>query len=183
MIELIRPTLLKYFKPALLGRLVIVPFYPLGDQEIRKIAKLKLTTIEQRFMENHRITLTYGDELITAIAARCKEVDTGARNVDHIITNTLLPKLSGELLKRMAVDEPCTSIHIYLDRKRGFVYKSMPASPLLHNVPEKKPSSLLYDRSSPQREKKQKLAVKTTEAGPKKSGDKKSGSWLDFFKK
>jgi type VI secretion system protein VasG len=183
MIELIRPTLLKYFKPALLGRLVIVPYYPLGDREIRTIAKLKLATIEQRFMENHRVKLSYGEELIAAIAARCKEVDTGARNVDHIITNTLLPKLSGELLKRMAVDEPCTSIHIYLDRKRGFVYKSTPSSPLLHSVPEKKRSSLLYDRSSLQKGGKQKGAVKMAEAGPKKGGAKRSGSWLDFFKK
>lgn len=183
LVKLIRPTLLKYFKPALLGRLVIVPYYPLGDREIRKIARLKLATIEQRFMENHRVKLSYGEELIAAIAARCTEVDTGARNVDHIITNTLLPELSGELLKRMALDEPCTSVHIYLDRKGGFAYRSMPTSSLLHGAPEKKRSSLLYDWSLPQRKRKQKRAGKMAQASPKKGGSRRSGSWFDFLKK
>jgi type VI secretion system protein VasG len=183
LVELIRPTLLNYFKPALLGRLVVVPYYPLGDREIRKIARLKLATIANRFMENHLVKLSYGEELIAAIAARCTEVDTGARNVDHIITNTLLPELSGELLKRMALDEPCTSIHVYLDRKGGFAYKSTPASSLLHSATEKKRSSLLYDWSPPERKGKQKRAGKMAQASPKKGDPRRSGGWFDFLKK
>jgi len=183
LIDLIRPTLLKYFKPALLGRLVIVPYYPLGDRVIRKIARLKLATIEQRFMGNHRVALSYGEDLIAAIAARCTEVDTGARNVDHIITNTLLPELSGELLKRMAVDEPCTNIRIYLDRKGGFAYKSTPSSSLLHAAPGKNRSSFVYDWSSPQRKKKQKKGGKMAHTSGRKGSSKGSGSWLDFLRK
>ncbi|MBW1766819.1 MAG: type VI secretion system ATPase TssH, partial [Deltaproteobacteria bacterium] len=140
MIELIRPALLKYFKPALLGRLVIVPYYPLDDKVIQKIARLKLEKIQQRFLENHRLELTYGEDLISAIAARCTEVDTGARN------------LSRELLNRMALCEPCTSIHVYLDRDGGFAYRSAPSSPLLNmSQVEKMRSSSLLDWSSPRK--------------------------------
>jgi len=194
MVELVRPTLLRYFKPALLGRLVIVPYYPLGDREIRKIARLKLTMIQQRFMENHRVELTYGEELISAIAARCTEVDTGARNVDHILTQNLLPELSGELLKRMVLDQPCTSTHIYLDRAGGFAYKSAPSSSLLTVSPEKKRSSLLYDWSLPKRlsgqhrnlsgkKGRQKRVQKMTRTSTKRGSSKRSGGWFDFLRR
>ena len=90
-VEMIRPELLQHFRPSLLGRLVIVPYYPLGDEHIKGIVRLKLGKIQQRFRDNHRATLTYDAELVNSIAARCTEVDSGARNVDHILTNTLLP--------------------------------------------------------------------------------------------
>ena len=196
LVELIRPTLLKYFKPALLGRLVIAPYYPLGDRVIRKIARLKLTRIEQRFMENHRVELTYGEELITAIAARCTEVDTGARNVDYILTQNLLPELSAELLKRMAIGEPCTSIHIYLNRAGGFAYKSAPSSPLLNLTSEKKRSTPLHDWSLPKKtsshlknrpisakKKAQKRVQKVDQAKSKRRTPKKPKGFFDFFKK
>ncbi|MFH1350721.1 MAG: type VI secretion system ATPase TssH [Pseudomonadota bacterium] len=196
LIERVRPTLLKHFKPALLGRLVIVPYYPLGDKEIRKIARLKLAKIQQRFAENHRMELSYGEELMTAIAARCTEVDTGARNVDYILTQNLLPELSGELLKRMAVGAPCTSIHIYLDRSGNFAYKSSPSSSLLGLSSEMKRSTSLHDWSlpkkflghakrtaSPERKKDRGKRQKKTTSGSKKHGSNKSGSWLDFLKK
>jgi len=196
MVELVRPTLLRYFKPALLGRLVIVPYYPLGDREIGKIARLKLATIQQRFTENHRVELTYGEELISAIAARCTEVDTGARNVDHILTQNLLPELSGELLKRMALDEPCTSVHIYLDRAGGFAYKSAPSSSSLAVSSEQKRSSLLYDWSLPRKLSGQhkhrdlsgkkggrKRAQKTARTSTKRGTSKRSGGWLEFLRR
>jgi type VI secretion system protein VasG len=196
LIELIRPTLVKYFKPALLGRLVIVPYYPLGDREIRKIARLKLSTIEERFMENHRVKLTYGEELISAIAARCTEVDTGARNVDHILTQNLLPELSGELLKRMAVDEPCESIHVYLNRDGGFAYKFAPSSPLLSSSSEKKRPSLLYDWSLPKKlsgpskygdllgkKGTKRRAQKMARTSSKRNPSRKSKSLFDFLKR
>ena len=95
LVESIRPELLRHFKPAFLGRLVVVPYYPLGDDEIGKIVKLKLAKIEQRFKENHRAVLTYDEALVQAIVDRCTEVDTGARNIDHILTHTsLLPEVS-----------------------------------------------------------------------------------------
>lgn len=197
LIDMARPTLLKYFKPALLGRLVIVPYYPLMDREIRKIARLKLAKIQERFMENHRVELTYGEELITAIAARCREVDTGARNVDHILTQNLLPELSGELLKRMAVGEPCTSVHIYLNREGGFAYRSSPSSALLSLAAEKKrPSSLLHDwslprkaggqgkpRSAGERKREQKRGQKVVRNGSRRGTSRKTGRWFDIFKR
>ncbi|NJL59626.1 MAG: hypothetical protein HC887_08260, partial [Desulfobacteraceae bacterium] len=117
------PGLLKYFKPPFLGRLVIAPYYPLSDDVIRQIVRLKMKKIQERFEENHKISLTYSENLVLAIAARCTESDTGARDIDHLLTHSLLPELSGELLRRMAVGESCIAIHIYLDKDRGFGYR------------------------------------------------------------
>jgi type VI secretion system protein VasG len=122
LVERLRPELLKHFPAALLGRLVVVPFYPLGDEQIRGIVKLKLAKIQRRFKENHKASLTYSDELLNAIAARCTEVDSGARNVDHILTQTLLPEMSAELLKRMAAGQPVTSVRVSLDAAGAFTY-------------------------------------------------------------
>ncbi len=126
LIELVRPELLKHFKPAFLGRLVIVPYYPLGDDVIRSIVRLKLERIRQRFAENHRIAFIYSDDLVAAIAARCTEVDSGARNVDHLLTQTLLPEISAELLSRMAAGQICTGINADINEAEGFVYSFEP---------------------------------------------------------
>ena len=126
LIELVRPELLKYFKPAFLGRLVIVPYYPLSDDVIRRIVRLKLERIRRRFSENHRVAFDYSDDLVAAIAARCTEVDTGARNVDHLLTQTLLPEISAELLSRMAAGHACTGINADIDEAEDFVYHFEP---------------------------------------------------------
>jgi len=115
--QAIRPFLLRYFKPAFLGRLVIVPYHPLGDEDIRKIVRLKMTKIQQRFRENHHAQLTYDDNLVTTIVNRCTEVDTGARNVDHILTDTILPALSVEILERMAKGEGFAAVHLSCDER------------------------------------------------------------------
>jgi len=125
-VERIRRDLMKHFKPAFLGRLVIVPYYPLSDRVIQQIVRLKLARIQERFKQNHNAVLTYSNDLVAAIAARCTEVDTGARNVDHILTQILLPELSGELLKRMAVGEGCTGIYAYLNAAGEFAYRFEP---------------------------------------------------------
>src|SRR5262249_36589300 len=90
--EALRPDLLKSFKPALLGRMAVVPYFPLGDEVLRRITQLQLRRIAGRVRENHRADFTYDDALVAAIAGRCKEVESGARNVDHIISGTLLPE-------------------------------------------------------------------------------------------
>jgi type VI secretion system protein VasG len=101
-----------------------VPYYPLGDDEIYKIVKLKLAKIEQRFKENHRAELTYDESLVTAIAERCTEVDSGARNIDHILTHTLLPEISAEILERMADGKEFHGVHVSVDSTSGaFDYK------------------------------------------------------------
>ena len=97
----LREPLLKVFPPALLGRLVVIPYYPLSDEVLGSIIRLQLKRIGKRITENHRIPFTYDDEVVKLIASRCSEVESGARVVDAILTNTVLPRISQELLTRM----------------------------------------------------------------------------------
>ncbi|HAI69706.1 MAG TPA: type VI secretion system ATPase TssH [Gammaproteobacteria bacterium] len=115
--QAIRPFLRRYFKAAFLGRLVIVPYHPLGDEDIRQIVRLKMTKIQQRFKENHHAQLTFDENLVTTIVNRCTEVDTGARNVDHILTDTILPALSVEILERMAKGQGFSAVHLSCDEQ------------------------------------------------------------------
>lgn len=130
--EAIRPDLLKVFKPALLGRMTVVPYYPITDEVMRKIILLQLGRIGGRLVENHKVRFTYDDAVVDEIAARCREVESGARNVDHILTRTLLPELSGEFLSRMAHQddggvggsgERLSHIAVGVGADGGFVYK------------------------------------------------------------
>ena len=131
LVEKLRPALLRHFAPAFLGRLVTVPYYPLGDAEIRVIVELKLAKIQERFRRNHQADLGYDRSLIEAITDRCTEVDSGARNINHILTNSLLPELSTRILELMSVAETFTSVHVSLDASGGFAYKfsNQPAVP------------------------------------------------------
>ena len=100
----LREPLLKVFPPALLGRLVVIPYYPLNDQMIGAIAQLQLARIERRINDNHGIDFSYGDDVVELIAKRCNELDSGGRMIDSILTNTLLPAISRELLERQFSD-------------------------------------------------------------------------------
>jgi type VI secretion system protein VasG len=120
--DALRPDLLKFFKPAFLGRLIVVPYYPITDEVMREIIKLQLGRIRKRVEVNHRAKFRFDDALITAIANRCKEVESGARNVDHILTRTLLPEISQEVLSRMATGGTITDVHISVGDKGEFVY-------------------------------------------------------------
>jgi len=120
--EALRPDLLKSFKPALLGRMHVVPYFPLGDAIIQQIIRLQLKRIGDRMRENHRASFSYDDSLLTTIAGRCKEVESGARNVDHILTGTLLPEISREFLSRMAEGHPVQRVHVSVDDGGKFVY-------------------------------------------------------------
>lgn len=119
--EMLRPDLLKHFKPAFLGRLKIVPYYPISDRNMRLIVKLKLDRIARRMKENRNVSFTYDDALIENISGRCKEVESGARNVDHILTNTLLPEMSKEILARMAKGDSLKEVRAGLSNE-GFVF-------------------------------------------------------------
>ncbi|MBI2771771.1 MAG: type VI secretion system ATPase TssH [Burkholderiales bacterium] len=112
LVERLRPNLLKQFSPAFLGRLVIVPYYPLGDEQIRSIVDLKLGKLASRFLRNHRAEFTWDDAVSQAITARCTEVDSGARNVDHILTQAVLPELSRQVLERISMSDPFGSVHM-----------------------------------------------------------------------
>ncbi len=119
----IRPDLLKTFKPALLGRINVLPYFPLGDEVLKKIIKLKLKQIADRVKSNHKAAFEYDDALVNAIANRCKEVETGARNVDHILTGTVLPEVSREVLTRMAEGQHLSRIKITVNDQGKFDYQ------------------------------------------------------------
>jgi type VI secretion system protein VasG len=120
--EMLRPELLKRFKPAFLGRLKVVPYYPITDKNMRLIVKLKLDRIAKRMFENRNVAFVYDEGLIEAIGSRCKEVESGARNIDHILTNTLLPEMSKELLSRMATGQKLKEVKASLSGA-GFKFK------------------------------------------------------------
>jgi type VI secretion system protein VasG len=109
---MLTPDLQQRFKPAFLGRLQVVPYYPISDEVMALIIRLKLSRIQDRMQLNRKIHLTYADEVVDAIAARCTEVDSGARNVDHILTDTLLPGLSRRILEKMADDVKINTIDV-----------------------------------------------------------------------
>src|SRR5205085_934663 len=118
--EALRPELLKVFKPAFLGRMVVVPYYPLADDVIRQIIKLQLSRIADRFRQNHRAEFVYDDAVIEAVRNRCKEVESGARNVDSILTGKLLPEISRQILGRMAEGLPMTQAKVSVDGSGNF---------------------------------------------------------------
>ena len=96
----LREPLLSIFPPALLGRLVTIPYFPLNEQMIGAIARLQLNRIEKRIRQNHGIEFTYNDEVVELIAQRCNELDSGGRMIDSILTNSMLPEISRHVLER-----------------------------------------------------------------------------------
>jgi len=100
--DALRPVLFKHFKPAFLGRMKVVPYYPISDDVLVSIIELKLGRIRDRIAANHKAEFVWDDKLVDAVLARCTEVDSGARNVDHILSGTLLPQVAEEVLARMA---------------------------------------------------------------------------------
>jgi type VI secretion system protein VasG len=121
--EAMRPDLLKAFKPALLGRIAVIPYYPLNDDMLKAIIKLQLKKIGDRLRDNHRASFTYDESLLSTISGRCKEVESGARNVDHILSGTLLPELAGEILTRTVEGRPFKSVHVSGSPEGKFVYR------------------------------------------------------------
>jgi type VI secretion system protein VasG len=122
LVQALKPEMNKIFKPAFLGRMVVVPYYPVRDEALKKIIVLKLAKIQRRIHENHKISLTYDDKFIAAVASRCTEVESGARNVDNILTNSLLPDISRQILGRMAEGERLSSIHVSVSEQGAFEY-------------------------------------------------------------
>jgi type VI secretion system protein VasG len=116
------PELLKTFKPAFLGRVTIIPYYPLSDEIMKKIIRLKLGKVQRRVREHYKADLSYTDKLVDQVATRCTEVDTGARNVDKILNKTLLPELSTEFLSKMAEGVEISKVVIDATDEGGFKY-------------------------------------------------------------
>ena len=96
----LREPLLKVFPAALLGRLQVIPYYPLSDEMLGNIIRLQLGRIKKRVAENHKVAFDYDDAVVQLIASRCTEIESGGRMIDAILTNTILPRLSEEFLRR-----------------------------------------------------------------------------------
>ena len=120
--EILRPELQRAFKPAFLGRLAVIPYYPIRDEIMHKIISLKLGKIQRRILENHRAEFSYDESLVKAVCSRCIEVDSGARNVDYILTGTLLPEISQSVLAKMAEGEAINQIQVTVDEQGAFLY-------------------------------------------------------------
>lgn len=118
----LRAPLLDVFPPALLGRLVVIPYYPLSDEMIAAIIRLQLGRIERRIEENHAIPLSYDDAVVQLIADRCTELESGGRMIDAILTNTVLPTISEAFLKRMLEGNTVEKVHISVENSE-FSYR------------------------------------------------------------
>ena len=117
------PSTLKVFKPAFLGRMIVVPYYPIGDTALRQIIELQLGRIRSRLQENNRVRFSYDEALVSEVARRCTEVESGARNVDHILTRSLLPEISREFLARLAAGEAIQQVHVKVGHRPSNQYE------------------------------------------------------------
>ena len=111
----LREPLLQVFPPALLGRLVVIPYYPLSDELLKDIIRLQLARIQKRIEENHGVTLSYDDSVVDLVLSRCQEVESGARMVDAILTHTLLPEVSRIFLERMMEGQEAAPVYVKVD--------------------------------------------------------------------
>jgi type VI secretion system protein VasG len=124
LVKAIKPELNQTFQPAFLGRTVIIPYFPLPDDVMRDIARLKLGKVERRLFETHQVMLQVPDEVVDQIVARCTEVESGARNIDNILTNTLLPDVSRMLLESMVGGQKPSRIEVAVDTGEAFAYEA-----------------------------------------------------------
>ncbi|HEY8375790.1 MAG TPA: type VI secretion system ATPase TssH [Nannocystis sp.] len=115
--EAIRPTLSRHFKPALLARMSIVPFQPLPPDVLKEITELKLGSLRKRLWDSHRMEADVLPEVYDALAARCTEAETGARNIEHILRSSLMPVLSRKLLEAMAAGQQPARVRIGLGKE------------------------------------------------------------------
>lgn len=121
--QTINPHLYKAFKPAFLGRLTVIPYYPLTDDALAEIIRLKLDKITDRIRDNYDVPCVIDSEVVELILSRCHEVDSGARNADAIISQTLLPQLAGQLLSHDDSQSVLKKITVVVDETDNFAYR------------------------------------------------------------
>ena len=127
MAKALREPLLKIFPPALLGRLVAIPYYPLSDEMLGKIVKLQLNRIKKRVEARYKIPFEYGDDVVKLVVSRCTESESGGRMIDAILTNTMLPDISREFLTRMMEGKSIEKVRVGVT-ETGFSYDFGPES-------------------------------------------------------
>jgi type VI secretion system protein VasG len=131
----LREPLLQVFPPAFLGRLVVIPYYPLSHATLADIVRLQLARIQQRTLTQHKVNFTYDPAAVDLIIQRCTEVESGGRMIDAILTHHLLPVISREVLTRLADGTPLTAVHLSAAPATGdFSYQFAPA--LIASAPE-----------------------------------------------
>ena len=117
----IRPILSNHFKPALLARMTVVPFFTLPSEILKDIVILKLEKLVKRLSETHKMKLVYTQSVVDQIAARCTEVETGARNIDYIMTGSIMPRMSQEILLRMGEGTTPAEVHLDMAKDGSFL--------------------------------------------------------------
>ena len=119
-LEALRPALSQFFRPALLGRMTIVPFMPVSSHILQTLVEMKLAQVGERLRLRHRLELSWSEDVAAAIAASCTAVDTGARNIDHVINASLLPGIATTLLGSLAATGPVPrGLRLGLDTEAG----------------------------------------------------------------
>lgn len=121
--EALMPELMRVFKPAFLGRVTLVPYFPLSPDIIKRIVRLQLNRVQRRVQESYSAEFGWDDSVVQTIADRCTETSSGARNVEKILSRTLLPQLSGEVLSRLADGGAIDTIHVGLNEDGSFSYQ------------------------------------------------------------
>jgi type VI secretion system protein VasG len=116
----VRPILSQYFKPALLARMAVVPFYTLRADAMKGIVRLKLEKLAERLMQNNKMQLTYTDTVVDQITDRCTEVETGARNIDYILSGNIMPRMSQEILTHMSEGGMPSAVRLDLNKDGSF---------------------------------------------------------------
>ena len=120
LVQLVKPLLSDYFKPALLARMSVVPYVPIRPEALGEIVRMKLGGVAARARESHGLALSFDDAVVNAIAARCREVESGARNVDHVLRGSILPLVSSAVLGAMAEEKALHSMRVGLDTHGEF---------------------------------------------------------------
>lgn len=121
--EAVMPELQAYFAPALVARCKVIPFLSLDKETMKMIVKLKLGKVGKRLMESHKMEFEYSEDMVGRIAERCTQVESGARNIDHIIEKTILPDISRELLQKLADEAMPDRLILMLDEAGEFRYR------------------------------------------------------------
>jgi hypothetical protein len=127
LVEALRPRLTGFFPPALLGRLTLVPYYPLGEADLRRIVDLKIDAVRTRYHETHHAALEVDPAAAESVLDRCLGVGAGARSVDHILAQEILPRISSTVLERMLAGKAVEDLVLSVDAEDRFVV--LPAQP------------------------------------------------------
>lgn len=118
-----RPQLLNYFKPAFLGRTTLIPYYPLADEILVKICEINMRRIEKRVKAQYNAGFSYHEDVVLHIVARCQDNDTGARNIENVISRSILPNLATACLAKMADGESISQVAIGISEEGEFTYQ------------------------------------------------------------